>query len=296
MTEVRRHHASPLSRALLIALALAAFVAGATTVAQEAESFDHLRLELVAEGFTAPLALTSPPGDSRRFVADQIGLVHIIAEDGTVHERPFLDIRDRLVRFRPQGFDERGLLGMAFHPNYARNGRFFVYYSAPLRAGSYASFNHTGRISEFRVSRLDPDVIDHSTERVVLEVDHPAFNHNGGQLAFGPDGYLYIGLGDGGNSNDNGPFAPPMGNGQDVTTLLGAILRIDVNDNDGRGYAVPADNPFVGGVELPSGDGIDAPASPRIHPLRAPELRATRIAGCRCRARPRTRGRAERRR
>lgn len=241
----------------LATLAIATLLAVSfTAAAQDAGPFDHLRLELVADGFTAPVALASPPGDGRRFVADQVGLVRIIAEDGSVLERPFLDVRDRLVPFRPQGFDERGLLGMAFHPNFARNGRFFVYYSAPLRHGGYASFNHTARISEFRVSRHDPNVIDHASERVVLEVDQPAFNHNGGQLAFGPDGFLYIALGDGGNSNDRGPFAPPMGNAQDVTTLLGNILRIDVNDDDGRGYAVPADNPFVGGVELPSGDDI----------------------------------------
>jgi len=240
-----------------LALVLAAALSAAgLSAAQDAGPFDHLQLELVAEGFTSPIGLTSPPGDSRRFVADQIGVVRIIDEAGNVHDQPFLDIRDRLVPFRPQGFDERGLLGFAFHPNYERNGRFFVHYSAPLRHGAYASFNHTARISEFRVSSRDPNVIDHASERVILEIDHPAFNHNGGQLAFGPDGYLYIAIGDGGNSNDNGPFAPPMGNAQDVTTLLGNILRIDVNDDDGRGYAVPADNPFVGGVELPEGDGI----------------------------------------
>jgi len=244
------------ARLALTMVAAAALGAASIGAAQDAGPFNHLELELVAGGFTSPIALSSPRGDARRFVADQVGLVHIIDEDGSVHERPFLDIRDRLVPFRPQGFDERGLLGMAFHPNFDRNGRFFVHYSAPLRPGGYASLNHTARISEFRVSRHDANVINHASERVVLEVDHPAFNHNGGQIAFGPDGYLYIGIGDGGNRNDDGPYAPPMGNGQDVTTLLGNILRIDVNDDDGRGYAVPSDNPFVGGVELPEGEDI----------------------------------------
>jgi glucose/arabinose dehydrogenase len=257
MTDVNSQVRTPaVARLALALLAAAALGAASIGAAQDAGPFGHLELELVAEGFTSPIALASPPGDARRFVADQVGLVRIIDEDGSVLERPFLDISDRLVPFRPQGFDERGLLGMAFHPNFARNGRFFVHYSAPLRPGGYASLNHTTHISEFRVSHRDANVIDHASERIVLQVDQPAFNHNGGQIAFGPDGYLYIGLGDGGNSNDNGPYAPPMGNAQDVTTLLGTILRIDVNDDDGRGYAVPSDNPFVGGVELPEGEDI----------------------------------------
>lgn len=253
---VLRARSNALTRFGAAVVAAAALGVASVATAQDAGPFDHLELELVASGFTSPIGLASPPGDSRRFVADQIGLVHIIDEDGTVLDTPFLDIRDRLVPFRPQGFDERGLLGMAIHPNFERNGRFFVHYSAPLRPAGYASFNHTTRISEFRVHAQDRNRIDHASERVILEIDQPAFNHNGGQMAFGHDGYLYIGVGDGGNSNDNGPFAPPMGNAQDVTTLLGNILRIDVNDDDGRGYAVPASNPFVGGVDLPEGDDI----------------------------------------
>jgi len=211
--------------------------------------FDHLGLELVAEGLTAPVGLMTPPNDERRFVFEQTGLVHILDDDGTPLATPFLDVSDRLVPFRP-GFDERGLLGLAFHPDYEQNGRFYVYYSAPLRHGALAALNHTGRVSEIRASEDDPNRADLASERVVLEVDQPAFNHNGGKIAFGPDGYLYIGLGDGGNAHDVGPFHPPQGNGQDVTTLLGAILRIDVDGDDGRGYAVPADNPFVGDIEL----------------------------------------------
>ena len=255
-THTNRHRTlQDLVRPILAALAATALLLVASPAAQAQNGFDRLELEPVAEGFTSPVALVTAPGDSRLFVVDQIGVVHVIDEDGNVLDTPFLDVRDRLMTFRP-GFDERGLLGLAFHPNYERNGRFFVYYSAPLRPGALAALNHTSHVSEFFVSRDDPNVADHTSERVVLAVDQPAFNHDGGKVAFGPDGYLYIALGDGGNSNDNGPFHPPMGNGQDVTTLLGAILRIDVNDDDGRGYAVPADNPFVGGVELPEGDDI----------------------------------------
>jgi glucose/arabinose dehydrogenase len=242
-------------RLLLTALAATALLLVSNPGALAQDAFDHLELELVADGFTSPLALVTAPGDARRFVVDQIGLVHILDEDGNVHDTPFLDVRDRLMTFRP-GFDERGLLGLAFHPDYESNGLFYAHYSAPLRHGALAALNHTSHVSEFRVSEDDPNVADHASERVVLAVDQPAFNHDGGEIAFGPDGYLYIALGDGGNSNDNGPFHPPMGNGQDVTTLLGNILRIDVNDDDGRGYAVPSDNPFVGGVELPEGDDI----------------------------------------
>lgn len=227
-----------------------AFVAASLASTASAQGGLNLELELVTEGLTAPVSLVTPPGDDRRFVVEQTGLIWILDDDGTPFETPFLDVRDRLVQFRP-GFDERGLLGLAFHPNFDRNGRFFVYYSAPLRAGSLAALNHTARVAEFRVSAGDPNRADPASERVVLAVDQPAFNHNGGQIAFGPDGYLYVGLGDGGNANDAGPFHPPQGNGQDVTTLLGSILRIDVNDDDGRGYSVPADNPFVGDVELP---------------------------------------------
>jgi glucose/arabinose dehydrogenase len=244
-----------LLRMLVTALAATALLFVFNPVARAQDAFDHLDLELVAEGFTSPVALVTAPGDARLFVVDQIGLVRIIDENGDVLDTPFLDVRDRLMTFRP-GFDERGLLGLAFHPDYEENGRFFVYYSAPLRNGSLAALNHTSHVSEFHVSQDDADVADHDSERVVLAVDQPAFNHDGGKVAFGPDGYLYIALGDGGNSNDNGPYHPPMGNGQDVTTLLGAILRIDVDDDDGRGYAVPDDNPFVGDVELPEGDDI----------------------------------------
>jgi hypothetical protein len=151
------------------------------------------------------------------------------------------------------GFDDRGLLGLAFHPDYTQNGQFFVYYSAPLREGAPQGFDHTARISEFSVSPQDPDRADPDSERIILEVDQPQSNHNGGTLLFGPeDGFLYISLGDGGAANDTGlghvadwyEFNEG-GNGQDVTgNLLGSILRIDVDTGDP--YAIPQDNPFVG--------------------------------------------------
>jgi glucose/arabinose dehydrogenase len=169
--------------------------------------------------------------------------------DGSLRDEPFLDLRARIV---PQmaSFDERGLLGLAFHPEYATNGRFFVYYSAPLRAGAPAGFDHTSRIAEFRVSG-DPNRADPGSERILLQVDKPQFNHNGGTVLFGPDGFLYISLGDGGGADDVGLghvedwyAANDGGNGQDVTqNLLGNILRIDVDSGDP--YGIPPDNPFT---------------------------------------------------
>lgn len=201
-------------------------------------------LELVAGGLTSPVQLVAPPDESGRlFVVDQTGLIRVISDDGTLLDEPFLDVRSRMVALMPE-FDERGLLGLAFHPDYAANGRFFVYYSAPLRAGAPAGWDHTSHISEFSES-ADSNRADPGSERVLLQVDEPQFNHNSGTVTFGPDGYLYISVGDGGGANDVGlGHTPEIGNGQDLTNLLGSILRIDVDHGDP--YAIPADNPFVG--------------------------------------------------
>lgn len=205
----------------------------------------EVSLDEVAGGFTAPVALVAAAdGSGRLFVVDQIGIVKILTGNDRVLDRPFLDIGDRLVSLEP-GYDERGLLGLALHPDFARNGRFFVYYSAPLRPGAPAGWNHTSRISEFTVSPSSPNQADPASERIILEVDQPQSNHNAGQLAFGRDGYLYIALGDGGGARDTDPGHPIAGNGQDASTLLGSILRIDIDG--GEPYAIPADNPFTGG-------------------------------------------------
>jgi glucose/arabinose dehydrogenase len=222
-------------RVLLTALAATALLLVSNPGALAQDAFDHLELELVADGFTSPVALVTAPGDARRFVVDQIGLVHLLDEDGNVHDTPFLDVRDRLMTFRP-GFDERGLLGLAFHPDYESNGLFYAHYSAPLRHGALAALNHTSHVSEFRVSEDDPNVADHASERVVLAVDQPAFNHDGGEIAFGPDGYLYIASANPDPTAHRHPDSRP-----------GVILRIDVDSRTGTlPYGIPADNPFVG--------------------------------------------------
>jgi glucose/arabinose dehydrogenase len=133
-------------------------------------------LQLVAEGLTAPLALITPgDGSGRLLVADQIGLIRVISASGELLSRPFLDLRDRMVTLQ-SGYDERGLLGLAVHPDYAKNGRLFVYYSAPLRAGAPAGWNHTSHISEFHVSSTDPNQADPTSERIILQVDEPEAN------------------------------------------------------------------------------------------------------------------------
>ena len=208
------------------------------------EPLEEIGVELVAEGFSSPLAfVSSGDGTGRMFVVDQAGVIWVLDGEGNVLEEYFLDLRDVIVELRA-GFDERGLLGVAFHPNYPQNGRFFVHYSAPLREGAPADWDHTAVIAEFQVSEEDINAADPDSERIILQIDQPQFNHNGGQIAFGPDGYLYIPLGDGGAANDVGLGHPDIGNGQDITTLLGSILRIDIDQGDP--YAIPSDNPFVG--------------------------------------------------
>jgi glucose/arabinose dehydrogenase len=170
-------------------------------------------------------------GSGRRFVLDQAGMIHVF-KPGSVAGTLFLDLRPGTS---PWGkYNEEGMLGLAFHPRFAETGEFFVTYSLKGEG-------HVEHLSRFRVSQADPDRADPASEEVVLAVDQPFWNHNGGSIAFGPDGYLYWGLGDGGSRDD------PFGNGQKLDTLLGKILRIDVDRREnGRAYAIPADNPFVG--------------------------------------------------
>jgi glucose/arabinose dehydrogenase len=220
-----------------------------------ASKMKELDLSLIAQGLVSPIGVIPVPDESGRlFIIDQVGKIWIIEENGAMLPMPFLDISSLLVTLQP-GFDERGLLGLAFHPEYASNGRFFVYYNAPPRAGGPTPttlWNNLSRISEFRVS-ADPNRADMASQRIILEMDDPQFNHNGGTLVFGPDGYLYISIGDGGGANDVGPghvedwyAVNAGGNGQDIeANLFGNILRIDIDQTNGAPYGIPADNPFV---------------------------------------------------
>jgi glucose/arabinose dehydrogenase len=185
-----------------------------------------LRLQRVGT-FDDPLYVTAPPGDRRRiFVVEQGGRVRIV-RDGRKVERPFLDVSDRI-----SAGGERGLLSLAFAPDYASSGRFYVYYTAP---------DGDIRIVEYR--RASAERADHGSARLVLSVSHPASNHNGGLLLFGPDGLLYAGLGDGGGAGD---LHGARGNGQSLGTLLGKILRFNPRRAGSRPYSVPSSNPFAG--------------------------------------------------
>jgi glucose/arabinose dehydrogenase len=207
----------------------------------------------------SPVGLAAPPdGSGRLFILDQIGAVRIVDADGMLLPAPFLNLADRMVPLAVEGafsYDERGLLGLAFHPDYATNGRFFVFYTAPKGADQPDEFDSESHISEFHVG-ADPNVGDPASEQVLLRIGKPQSNHNGGQLAFGPDGFLYISTGDGGGANDTGDgHNPAIGNGQDKTTLLAKILRIDVDS--GSPYGLPPDNPFL----------ADPTARPEIYAL-----------------------------
>ncbi len=189
------------------------------------------RLVQVADGFDNALFVTAPAGDDRLFVVEQTGKVRIIRPDGTVAPRPFLDVSGLIT-----SGGEQGLLGLAFHPRYASNGRFFVNYTN--RSGSTV-------ISEFRVS-ANPNVANPASRRRLMLISQPFPNHNGGMVAFGPDGYLYIGMGDGGSGGDPGNRA------QNLRSPLGKLLRIDVNGSSGsRPYRIPVTNPFRGRARVP---------------------------------------------
>jgi glucose/arabinose dehydrogenase len=191
-----------------------------------------IKLEEMASGLASPVALADM-GDGRFLVAEQEGLVRLI-EDGRPARKAYLDIRDRMIRLDPI-YEERGLLGFCLHPDFKENKKCYLYYSAPLQEQAEASFCCTNYLSEF-VSD------DAGSETRLLAIDKPQPNHNGGSLCFGPDGYLYLSVGDGGGANDTAyGHHPELGNSQFLGTLLGKILRIGIKDSS---YFIPQDNPF----------------------------------------------------
>ena len=225
----------PVSSLLLLALLLPSCGGGDATPSPTPTPTPTptLALTTVVSGLTAPLGLESPPGDNRFFVVQQTGTVRII-QNGALLPGNFLDIQS-LVN---DDGGEQGLLGLTFHPNYSTNRKFYVNYTRD-------SPSRQTVIAEFQTSASDPNQADPNSERILLTVSQPFPNHKGGQLAFGADGFLYIGLGDGGNSGT----PDPLNNGQNLFSLLGKMLRIGV-DPPFTGclpYAIPADNPFANG-------------------------------------------------
>jgi glucose/arabinose dehydrogenase len=210
---------------LALAVAVALALAGRSGTAARESGVSAFDLELVADGFDQPVQVVDAgDGSGRLFVVEQPGRIRIV-RDGQVLPEPFLDLSDLV-----SCCGERGLLSVAFHPDFATSGDLFV---------DYTDTNGDTVVARYQVSTADPNRADPASAEVILSVDQPAANHNGGLLLFGPqDGYLYIGLGDGGGGNGQ--------NGQDLSTLLGKILRIDVDKaSSSLPYSIPPDNPFV---------------------------------------------------
>lgn len=235
-------------------------------IAEPVEKGDvTVRLEPVAEGLAAPTDLTPVPGSpGKLLLLDQPGRAYFIV-DGERMSEPALDIRDRVVELM-DSFDERGLLGVAFHPGFADESspghrKLYAYFSAPYEEGA-ADFpvedmdgegppNHQGVVAEWKISASDPNTIAPDSYRELMRIDQPQWNHDGGSLVFGPDGFLYLSLGDGGDANDYAPGHVPGGNGQHPANILGSIIRIDPlgragEKSDNGQYSIPPDNPFVG--------------------------------------------------
>jgi len=219
---------SPVLVALLIAALCGPISASATVVPPRV----HLDLVAVASGLASPLLVThAGDGSGRLFVVEQAGRVRIVTGGGDLVGAPFIDLSRSIA-----SGGEQGLLGLAFHPGFATNGKLYL---------SYTDLSGASVIREYRVSASNPDRVDGASGRTLLRVKQPYSNHNGGHIAFGPDGYLYVGLGDGGSAGDPGNRA------QSVDVLLGKILRIDVNGRTGAlPYGIPSTNPFVGRAGL----------------------------------------------
>ena len=210
----------------LIWLFVACDANGGAPQAQEPAP-DSLRLQTIASGLNSPVDLQAPANDSRLFVVEQPGRIRII-ENGQLLAAPFLDIRSKVG-----SGGERGLLGLAFHPSFATNRYFYV---------NYTDLNGDTRVERYTVPAGTPNAADANSAKLIVGIPQPFSNHNGGQLQFGPDGKLYIGMGDGGSGGD------PQNNGQDRTTLLGDLLRLDVDAGDP--YAIPPDNPYAASTQF----------------------------------------------
>jgi glucose/arabinose dehydrogenase len=215
----------------------------------------QIQLVKVTDGLTDPVSVTSPDdGSGRLFVAERAGRVHIV-QDGRLLEEPFLDISNDVL----SAFLEQGFYDIAFDPEFAQNGLFYVHFAELMRNGDSV-------IVQYQVSADDPNKADPNSAKLILQVDQPYANHNGGEMEFGPDGFLYIGMGDGGWEGD------PLEAGQDLSTLLGKVLRIDVTANGYRDYVIPPDNPFASDAGLVKLFGPTEAVFARNHTQARPEI------------------------
>jgi len=270
------------ARSLCVALVVTGFAALASEAAGQylpsaiQPSSTTVRLKVVADGLVAPNLLQGAgDGSGRRFIVDQPGQVYIVDAGGNRLATPFIDVSANVATLRNAftgqnpgtginpGYDERGLLGLAFHPDFANLGSpgyHKVYtYNSEDDAGTTPDFstvagtpNHHSVVTEWTVDAANPNIVAPASRRTLLRIAEPQFNHNAGMLAFDPGGNLIIALGDGGNADDVGTgHTPDVGNGQDRTNPLGSLLRIDpLGNNSANGqYGIPADNPYVGNVD-----------------------------------------------
>jgi glucose/arabinose dehydrogenase len=216
-----------------------------------------IQLVKIADDLVDPVSVAaSPDGTGRLFVCERPGVIQIINQDGSKPRRPFLDIKDKTL----SSFLEEGLFSMAFHPKFKENGKFYICYSDLW-------FNGASLITEYTVSEKDANRADPDSARVIMQIDFPYCNHHGGQIAFGPDGYLYIGVGDGGWEGD------VISAGQDLHTWLGKMLRIDVDKSTpDRAYSIPADNPFLTPLQQMTLFGVSELQFSQIRPKAKPEI------------------------
>lgn len=246
-------------------LTLLALLAGANLSAQDIKPAQPggkipgniaISLVKVADDLVDPVSVACPDdGSGRVFVMERPGVIQII-KDGKKLKKPFLDLKDKTI----SSFLEEGLYSMAFHPKFKENGKFYICYADLW-------FNGASMVTEYQVSKSNPDKADMATARVIMQIDFPFCNHHGGQIAFGPDGYLYIGVGDGGWEGD------VMHTGQDLNTWLGKMLRIDVDkSSNDRAYEVPKTNPFITPLQQMTLFGVSEEAFSKIHPKAKPEI------------------------
>lgn len=250
------------TQALLLPLALASLPLAAEEVKPAVPGGKlpgnvAIQLVKVADDLVDPVSVAaSPDGTGRLFVCERPGVIQIINKDGSKPRRPFLDIKDKTL----SSFLEEGLFSMAFHPKFTENGKFYICYSDLW-------FNGASLITEYQVSEKDPNRADPDSARVIMQIDFPYCNHHGGQIAFGPDGYLYIGVGDGGWEGD------VISAGQDLHTWLGKMLRIDVDKSTpDRAYSIPADNPFLTPLQQMTLFGVSELQFSQIRPKAKPEI------------------------
>jgi glucose/arabinose dehydrogenase len=250
----------PLSLSLLtLAALLPSTTRAADAVAQPGGSIPgaaKIALVKVVDGLIDPIHVSSArDGSGRLFVCERNGLIRIV-KDGKLLKKPFLDLKDKTL----SSFLEEGLYAVEFHPKFKENGKVYV---------SYADlwFNGATMLMEYTVSKTDPDKLDPASAKVIMQIDFPYCNHHGGKMAFGPDGYLYVGVGDGGWEGD------VIDAGQDLSTWLGKMLRIDVNSSSAdRAYSIPKDNPFITPLQQMTLFGVSEEQFSKVHPKAKPEI------------------------